>query len=55
MPKDLKRDLSKIVHIDKDTHTKLKKFVTKLQINDYRTSLALETEKAIKKHISKNS
>ena len=49
-----KKDLSKIIHVDKQIHNKLKMFVTEKQINGERTSLSLETEKAILQHLKKH-
>lgn len=49
-----KKDLSKIIHLDKEVHNKLKMFVTEKQIGGVRTSLATEAEKAILNHLKKN-
>ncbi|WKZ71095.1 MAG: hypothetical protein QY331_07500 [Melioribacteraceae bacterium] len=50
-----KRDLSKIVHLDKTIHGKLKMFVTKKQVQGEQTSIAIEAEKAILNHISNSA
>lgn len=46
-----KKDLSKIVHISRKTHSKLKQYVTNKQIKGKSTSLSNETEIAIINHI----
>lgn len=48
-----KRDLSKIIHVSKEVHNSLKKFVTDKQIRGKSTSLSNETEIAILNHIKK--
>jgi hypothetical protein len=49
--KKANRDLSRIIHISREVHNKLKRFVTDKQINGESTSLALEAEIAIIHHI----
>ncbi|KUG25889.1 hypothetical protein ASZ90_004276 [hydrocarbon metagenome] len=49
--KKTSRDLSRIIHISRDVHNKLKRFVTDKQIKGESSSLAKETEIAILNHI----
>ncbi|MDZ7763238.1 MAG: hypothetical protein U5K00_02265 [Melioribacteraceae bacterium] len=49
-----KKDFSKIIHLDKQVHNKLKMFVTEKQIDGVKTSLSTEAEKAILNHLKKN-
>lgn len=48
-------DHSKIVHISREVHSQLKKFVIDKQIAGTQTTLARETEKAIIQHLSKSA
>ncbi|MCO6473243.1 MAG: hypothetical protein J5I57_05900 [Melioribacteraceae bacterium] len=48
-------DHSKIVHISREVHSQLKKFVIDKQIAGTPTTLSRETEKAIIQHLSKSA
>lgn len=50
-----KKDFTKIVHISRDTHSKLKRYVVDKQLSGSDTTLSRETEIAIVKHVKKKS
>lgn len=50
-----KKDFTKIVHISRDSHSKLKRYVVDKQLSGSNTTLSRETEIAIVNHIRKKN